>query len=63
MLFQLILDPTILNNILDLLLVNNEEAVASHDQIVNNDLSDHNTLIVTMKVYHGCKKKMSKTND
>ena len=63
LMFQLILDPTWMNNILDLLLVNNEEAVANYEQTVNYNLSDHNTLIVNMKIYPGCKKKVDKSKD
>ena len=53
LLFQLVRDPTRINNIVDLIIVNNEDIVQSYKQEINVGLSDHNTINIGMNIYPG----------
>ena len=57
LLFQMVQDPTRMKNILDLIMVNDETIVSNYSQDINVKLSDHNTILMRMKIYPGSMKK------
>ena len=63
LLTQIIRDSTRVNNILDLILVNREDVVSSYEIMVNESLSDHNTIMVKTKIYPGVKKSAIPNKD
>ena len=51
LMYQVVNDPTRKKNILDLVLVNEEKIIRNYSQIVNVNISDHNTILLRMNCY------------
>ena len=63
LLSQVIRDPTRINNILDLILVNRENGIRKYECVMNEELSDHNTVMVSLDIYPGIKKSVISTKE
>ena len=51
LIFQIINEPTRINNILDLVIVNDTNLICSWHQIINDIISDHNSIFLKMNAY------------